>query len=78
MSHKRPSSWGNPDHRRQTQFPAPPIAQIEQQLWGKTWYYYLTNVQDPQLLSPQQVCDLYRCRWRVEEAFLLTKRASSG
>lgn len=43
-------------------------------LWGKTWYYYLTNVQDPQLLSPQQVCDLYRRRWRVEEAFLLTKR----
>jgi hypothetical protein len=36
--------------------------------------YYLTNVQDPQLLSPQQVCDLYRRRWRVEEAFLLTKR----
>ena len=43
-------------------------------LWGKTWYYYLTNVLDPQLLSAQQVCELYRRRWRVEEAFLLTKR----
>lgn len=43
-------------------------------LWGKTWYYYLTNVLDPQILSAQQVCELYRRRWRVEDAFLLTKR----
>lgn len=43
-------------------------------LWGKTWYYYLTNVLDPQLLCAQQVCELYRRRWRVEDAFLLTKR----
>jgi hypothetical protein len=34
MSQKRPSTWGNPDHRRQTQLPAPPIAQIEQQLFS--------------------------------------------
>lgn len=179
MSQKRPSTWGNPDRRHQTQFPAPAIEQIEQQLfswlspgsfkplrdvetqqklrdrlltlpvmmavvvslvyrqipslsfdaftqenkffvtrlrsktayqvshclsqgsfyrdeiiclgqyrsnpcqyplrlvsvlWGKTWYYYLTNVLDPQQLSAQQVCELYRRRWRIEEAFLLTKR----
>ncbi len=43
-------------------------------LWGKTWYYYLTNVKDPEKLSAGQVCELYRRRWRVEEAFLLTKR----
>jgi Transposase DDE domain len=43
-------------------------------LWGKTWYTYLTNVLDPNLLSAQQVCDLYRRRWRIEDAFLLTKR----
>jgi hypothetical protein len=43
-------------------------------LWGATWYYYLTNVIDPQILSAQQVCELYRRRWRVEDAFLLTKR----
>jgi len=43
-------------------------------LWGKTWYRYLTNVLDPEVLSAQQVCDLYRRRWRIEEAFLLTKR----
>lgn len=43
-------------------------------LWGNIWYYYLTNVLDPEQLSPQQVCDLYRRRWKIEDAFLLTKR----
>lgn len=43
-------------------------------LWGKTWYYYVTNVLDEQKLSPQEVCELYRRRWRIEDAFLLTKR----
>lgn len=43
-------------------------------LWGTTWYHYLTNVLDPQRLSAREVCELYRRRWRIEEAFLLTKR----
>lgn len=43
-------------------------------LWGKTWYTYLTNVLAPTRLSAQQVCDLYRRRWRIEDAFSLTKR----
>lgn len=43
-------------------------------LWGTTWYRYLTNVLDPEQLSAQQVCDLYRRRWRIEEAFGITKR----
>lgn len=43
-------------------------------LWGTTWYRYLTNVLDPQHLSAQQVCDLYRRRWRIEDAFFVTKR----
>jgi hypothetical protein len=43
-------------------------------LWGATWYYYLTNVLDPTKLSARQVCDLYRRRWRVEDAFSITKR----
>ena len=29
---------------------------------------------DPQVLCAQQVRDLYAQRWRIEEAFLLTKR----
>jgi DDE family transposase len=43
-------------------------------LWGTTWYRYLTNVLDPKKLSAREVAALYRQRWRIEEAFLLTKR----
>jgi hypothetical protein len=43
-------------------------------LWGTTWYQYLTNVLSPEQLSAEEVCDLYRRRWTIEEAFLLTKR----
>lgn len=43
-------------------------------LWGKTWYHYLTNVLETQQLSPQEICDLDRRRWQIEDAFLLTKR----
>ena len=43
-------------------------------LWNQSWYQYLTNVLDPQKLSARQVGELYRRRWRIEEAFLLTKR----
>ena len=42
--------------------------------WGASWYYYLTNVLDPTQISAQQVWDLYRRRWRIEDAFALTKR----
>lgn len=50
-----------------------PLRQVSV-LWGQTWYRYLTNILDPAQLSPQQVCDLYRRRWQIENAFLLTKR----
>jgi DDE family transposase len=43
-------------------------------LWQGTWYRYLTNVLEPQQLSARQVCELYRRRWRIEDAFALTKR----
>ena len=42
--------------------------------WGTKRYRYLTNVLDPKLLSAQEICELYRRRWQVESAFLLTKR----
>jgi hypothetical protein len=42
--------------------------------WAGQWYRYLTNVLDPQVLTARQVCELYRRRWRIEDAFLLTKR----
>jgi len=42
--------------------------------FGRTWYRYLTSVLDPQVLPAQVVADLYRRRWRIEEAFLIVKR----
>ncbi|BAY77183.1 hypothetical protein NIES25_69160 (plasmid) [Nostoc linckia NIES-25] len=41
---------------------------------GKTSYSYVTSVLDPQILPPYVVADLYRRRWRVEEAFYTVKR----
>jgi hypothetical protein len=43
-------------------------------LWRGQWYRYLTNVLDPARLSARHICDLYRRRWRIEDAFLITKR----
>jgi IS4 transposase len=31
-------------------------------------------VLDSEQLSAEEICDLYRRKWRIEEAFLLTKR----
>jgi hypothetical protein len=42
--------------------------------WQVTWYRYLPNVLDPQVLSARHVGELYRRRWRIEDAFALTKR----
>ncbi len=41
---------------------------------GKTWHSYLTSVLDPAVLPPYVVADLYRKRWRIEEAFNTVKR----
>ncbi|PSB48443.1 IS4 family transposase [Cyanosarcina cf. burmensis CCALA 770] len=41
---------------------------------GKTWHSYLTSVLDPTILPPYVVADLYRRRWRVEDAFNTVKR----
>ena len=43
-------------------------------LWRGQWYRYLTNVLDPSQLSARPICELYRRRWRIEDAFLVTKR----
>jgi hypothetical protein len=42
--------------------------------FGSTWYSYLTSVLDPHQLPPCVVADLYRRRWRIEEAFCTVKR----
>jgi IS4 transposase len=41
---------------------------------GKTWHSYLTSVVDPHVLPPYVVADLYRKRWRIEDAFNTVKR----
>jgi Transposase DDE domain len=50
-----------------------PVRLIEVR-FGHTWYRYLTSVLDPQVLPAAVVVDLYRRRWRIEEAFLIVKR----
>jgi IS4 transposase len=50
-----------------------PVRLVEVQVHG-TWRAYLTNVLDPEVLSAADVVDLYARRWKIEEAFLLTKR----
>jgi len=46
---------------------------VEVQFCG-VWYRYLTSVLDPQILPPLVVADLYRRRWRIEDAFNVAKR----
>ena len=41
---------------------------------GKIWHSYLTSVLDPHVLPPYVVADLYRRRWRIEDAFNTVKR----
>ncbi len=40
----------------------------------KTWHSYLTSVLEPEVLPPYVVADLYRKRWRIEQAFNTVKR----
>lgn len=42
--------------------------------FGKVWYSYITSVLDPTVLPPFVVADLYRRRWRIEQAFAIVKR----
>lgn len=42
--------------------------------FGKVWYSYITSVLDPEVLPPFVVADLYRRRWRIEQAFSIVKR----
>lgn len=42
--------------------------------FGSTWYRYVTSVLEPTVLPPFVVADLYRRRWRIEDAFHTAKR----
>lgn len=54
--------------------PCRPPRRLVSALWPGAWYRYLTHVLDAQVLSVRQVCELYRRRWRLEDAFALTQR----
>jgi hypothetical protein len=54
--------------------PCQPPLRMVSVLWQGVWSRYLTTVVDPRLLSARQVCELYRRRWRIEDAFALTTR----
>lgn len=41
---------------------------------SKIWHSYITSVLEPEVLPPYVVADLYRKRWRIEDAFNLVKR----
>ena len=41
---------------------------------GKAVHSYITSVLDPNVLPPHIVADLYRRRWRIEDAFHIVKR----
>ncbi|MCG2769766.1 MAG: IS4 family transposase [Anaerolineae bacterium] len=41
---------------------------------GIKWYRYVTSALDPNILPAVYVADLYRRRWRIEEAFAVLKR----
>jgi hypothetical protein len=42
--------------------------------FGRNWYRYVTSVLEPEILPPFVVADLYRRRWRIEDAFNTAKR----
>ena len=42
--------------------------------WDGKWHSYITNVVDIKKLSAREIVELYKNRWKIEEAFLLTKR----
>jgi hypothetical protein len=50
-----------------------PLRLVEMR-FGRHWYRYLTSVVDPAVLPAEIVADLYRRRWRIEEAFFIVKR----
>lgn len=51
-----------------------PVRLIEVRAAGRGWHRLICTELDPEVLSTATVVDLYAQRWRIEEAFLLTKR----
>lgn len=65
FTHNPVATWYEEDAKAYRSNPCKYKVRLVSVLWGKSWYYYLTNVMEPTLLSPQQICELYRIRWRI-------------
>lgn len=51
-----------------------PLLRLVEVRFERQWYRYLTSVTDPSILPAWVVADIYRRRWRIEEAFFIVKR----
>ena len=51
-----------------------PLLRLVEVRFERQWYRYLTSVTDPRILPAWVIADLYRRRWRIEEAFFIVKR----
>lgn len=51
-----------------------PLLRLVEVRFERQWYRYLTSVLDPRILPAWVVADIYRRRWRIEEAFFIVKR----
>jgi Transposase DDE domain len=51
-----------------------PLLRLVEVRFERQWYRYLTSVIDPRILPAWVVADIYRRRWRIEEAFFIVKR----
>ena len=51
-----------------------PLLRLVEVRFERQWYRYLTSVTDPRILPAWVIADIYRRRWRIEEAFFMVKR----
>lgn len=51
-----------------------PLLRLVEVRFERQWYRYLTSVIDPRILPAWVIADIYRRRWRIEEAFFMVKR----
>ena len=51
-----------------------PLLRLVEVRFERQWYRYLTRVIDPRILPAWVIADIYRRRWRIEEAFFMVKR----
>jgi hypothetical protein len=51
-----------------------PLLRLVEVRFERQWYRYSFSVTDPRILPAWVIADIYRRRWRIEEAFFMVKR----